>query len=459
MAQHLSDGESQEFGLIVLQKGETQQAMARVLMLILNYRYGLDLIRVSSFFEGFSTVQKRGRRVRCCVVIQDRRIDSRSSIASLTDEGRIPVVLVLPEYLLDPHRELCQRMENVHFCAWERALSDADGSLASQIQGVFREQGIGDLFSPETQSLPYIEVQKLVERRLEHLKTLPTLPQVVLRIMGMINDPRSTVEELEEVLTSDPAIVHKLLQVVNSPVFAGGGHQGGWSLQEAIVRLGRKKVGAVAQQIKLMSSLMKPKDSLFDIRRFWEHSVGCALIADRLYREKLVPLRSKLEFSDYWIGSLLHDCGKLALGFSFWPHFEDVLGQMDTAGCTFRGAEKKLCEAGNHEFLGRLLLLRSNVGEDLVEAVGTHHTTGPTPSDLTCLIHLANNLCKDFDKGYMPSESSVYSAEVLRHLGIGREEVRKLQQALGESIVEEIDELVDRCTRRPEWPAGSGPQT
>ena len=438
----------QEYGLIVLQDGKTQQTLARVLMLILNYRYGLDLIRVSSFFEGFSTMQKRGRHVRCAVVIQDRRIDSKTSIASLTDEERIPVFLVLPEHLLDQHRDLCHRMENVHYVAWDRSLSDGSDSLAAQITAVFGEQGIGDLFSPESQSLPYAEGQKLVERRMAHLKTLPTLPQVALRIIGMINDPDSTTEDLEEVLTSDPAIVHKLLQVVNSAIFAGGGHKGAWSLHEAIVRLGRKKVGAIAQQIKLMTTLMKPEDSLFDIRRFWEHSVGCALIADRLYREKLLPLKGPVEFSDYWIGSLLHDSGKLVLGFFFWAHFQECLSKMDETGCTFREAEKALCDAGNHEFLGRLLLLKSNVGEDLVNAVGAHHTPGRTPSNLTCLIHLANNLCKDFDKGYMPTEQSVYSAEILQHLGIGREEVRKLQATLGETIVEEIDELVDRCTQK-----------
>ena len=35
----------------------------------------------------------------------------------------------------------------------------------------------------------------------------------------------------------------------------------------------------------------------------------------------------------------------------------------------------------------RLLLLKSKVGEQLVEAVGSHHTTGSSPSDLTCVLH------------------------------------------------------------------------
>ena len=50
-------------------------------------------------------------------------------------------------------------------------------------------------------------------------------------------------EDLEDILVTDPAIVYRLLGVINSPVFAGSGHKGGWSLQEAIVRMGRRKGG------------------------------------------------------------------------------------------------------------------------------------------------------------------------------------------------------------------------
>ena len=104
---------------------------------------------------------------------------------------------------------------------------------------------------------------------------------------------------LEKNLLGDPAIVHKLLQVISTPVFAGGGHKGNWTLREAIIRLGLKKVGVIAQQVKLMNSLVKPQDSNFDINRFWTHSLGTALIADKLYTDRLIPLRTKIEFNDY----------------------------------------------------------------------------------------------------------------------------------------------------------------
>ena len=175
---------------------------------------------------------------------------------------------------------------------------------------------MGNLFH-NVDELPYSTMQQQVERCLRSINTLPTLPEIVMRIMRMVNDPKTTPAQLERVLCTDPATVMKLLQVMRSPVFTGtGGRTTKWTLQEIITRLGVKKVGAIAQQVKMINSLVKPQESEFDLKRFWEHSVGTAIIADKLVTDRLVRLEKPLEFSDYWIGALLHDVGKLVLGFS-----------------------------------------------------------------------------------------------------------------------------------------------
>jgi len=273
-----------------------------------------------------------------------------------------------------------------------------------------------------------------VARRVRNVKTLPTLPEVALRIMTMVEDPKSTVEELEDVLTADPAIVHKLVQVVNSPLFAGSGHKGGWTLHDAIVRLGLQQVSAIGQQIKLMNSLVKPEESLFDLRRLWEHSVACAVVADRLYKGSMLPLTDDLKFNDYWIGALLHDSGKLVLGFFFWEHFEELLTAMAATDTTFREAEKSAGDVANHELLGRLLLVKSGVGDHLVQAVATHHTAGAQPSDLVCLVNLDNELSKELGFGYLEDEPRLYAAEVLHKLVLETADLVSLRERLGTDL-------------------------
>ena len=78
----------------------------------------------------------------------------------------------------------------------------------------------------------------------------------------------------------------------------------------------RRKVGCISQQIALINSLVKPEESAFYLRRFWGHSVGTAVIADKLYTEGMISLGTEL--NDYWIGSLMHDIGKFILCFFFW---------------------------------------------------------------------------------------------------------------------------------------------
>ena len=129
-------------------------------------------------------------------------------------------------------------------------------------------------------------------------------------------------------------------------------------------------------------------------------SCAWAVIADRLHRGKLLPLASDLQLNDYWIGALLHDMGKLILGFFFW----DLITHMDAQDCTFREAERATGDVANHELLGRLLIMKSSVGEWLVDAVGSHHTVAATPSDLVCLLHLANELSKELGFGYLEQE-------------------------------------------------------
>ncbi len=435
--------DDREFALIVQATGQSQQLIARFLNMLLTYRYGLDIISADSFAGAYAQVKKHGRRIRCAFVIEHKKIDSKNSIASLSLNGDILLFLVLPQQLIGDHQTLLHRIDNIHYCPWESAFKGGDAGVQDIVGRIFAQRDIGDLYHA-VQKLPFEVAQQKIENRLKYLKTLPTLPEVALKIMNMVEDPQTSVEDLDEVVTSDPAIVHKLLQVVNSPIFAGVGHKGDWPLQEALVRIGRKKVAAIAQQVKLMNNLVKPQESQFNLERYWTHSVGCALIADRLYKNKMVEFQQSIPFNDYWIGSLLHDIGKLVLGFFFWSHFEEVLQTMHRLRCSFRAAEIELGDVANHEYLGKLLLMKSKVDKGLVDAVATH-AVPENPSDLVCLVHLANNLSKELAMGYLPDEQPHYDPRVLEKLNLSEDDCHGIRDALFADGAKEIKDVVQRC--------------
>ena len=434
----------QEFALLIQQAATPPPVVVPYLRLQLNYLYGLDILSASKLAEVASQVMEHGPSVRSIFLIQDEEITSRKPIDALSQRGEVPLFILMPPSLAAEHQTLLSSLPNVFVCDWDQALRPSDTSLQATLGSAFEAQGIVKL-PVEIEGMPHDLLQKRLQRRLTHLTTLPTLPEIVVRIMQMLRDPETSAEDLEQVLASDAAIVHRLLQVVHSPMFAGTREDGQWTLTEAIVRLGFKEVGAIAQQIKLINGLVKPEQSPFDLRRFWEHSVGCAVIADRLSTGKLLALGHAVPFDAYWIAALLHDLGKLVLGFFAWEYFAEVLTRMDSHDMWFRQAEERLGHEVTHEYLGRLLLLQANASPELVEAVGSHNLPGSRPSPLVCLVHVANNLCKELGLGYLPSEKAKYRASVLSALQMTQQDMDHLAASLGTDVVAQIRELTEQC--------------
>ena len=434
-------------GLIVRQPGRPQEVLANFLKMILSYQYGLDLVVVRDVVEASSTLMDRGDSIHCVFVIQNQEIAGRTTVSALSKQGRIPLLMLFPERLVASHQSLYGSTKNVFIGAWEKSFSQSETSLKRIIDVAFKQNNIEALLEGAAR-LPYHLLQQKVEQQVRNLDTLPTLPEIVLQIMRMVQDPDTTIQDLEQVLSSDPAIVWKLLEAMKSPLLAGVRRKGDWTLRDAIVRLGVRRVATIAQQIKLMNSFIKPEDSSFDLRRFWEHSVGTALVTDILFTQGHVVLSESIDFNDYWIGSLLHDVGKLVLGFSFPNQFSEVLQEIQPGsgfGRDFRQAEAQLGHAGLHEDIARILLLKVDAGPQIVAAVGAHHTGGDAPGGLAGLIHLSNNMSKDFGMGYLEGEEGVYSAPVLQAMDMPEERLNSLKEEIRDDIAQKVEELVAKC--------------
>lgn len=444
MSKNAAYAAEQDCGLILQQDGKPQQVLAKFLSLLLNYQFGLSTLVIQDLWEAATQVALK-RNIRCVFAIQNGTLGGGERLAQLNRQGAVPLFLILPRQALDRQRRAGAGRRNIFYCAWETAFMHTDASLQQVVAAAMGESGLGNLFD-DLDEIPYAELQQRVEQRLRNLNTLPTLPEIVMRIMRLVNDPKTTTGQLEQLLCRDPAIVMKLLQVIKSPVFMSMTRKGGWTLTDIIVRLGLKKVGAIAQQIKMINSLVKPEESEFDLRRFWEHSVGCAVVADKLYTEQLLRLGGQVEFNDYWIGALLHDIGKLVLGFFFWDWFDRVASQMEKAQYQFRKVEAQLGDVANHERVGQLLMINADMGESLAATVAAHHSIGADePAPLLCLVHMADNLCKDIGLGYMEEERGNYDARVLAALKLKKADLEALVEKLARVIPAEVRSMMDQC--------------
>jgi len=436
--------ENDEIVLVVQRATAPATASVTYLRLMFNYLYGLEVLTAEKPAQVASLVAEHGANLCAVVLIQDAAITNRNTLESIGRKGQTPVILLMPPELADQHQALSTGMTNVHVCDWTKAVGRGEGSLQSVAGGIFKAQGIVQ-FPVGGKDLTGDPLRARLLKRLNQINTLPTLPEFVLRISKMLRDKETTAQDLEKVLLSDVAVVHRLLKVMNSSTYAGTRGDGHWTLREAIVRLGLKQVGAIAQQVKLINSLVRPEDSQFDLRRFWAHSVGCACIADRLCRDRLIPLKTAVDFDVYWTGALLHDIGKLILGFLAWDYFAEVLQSAQSRQSSFQRAEERLSHEVTHEYLGRLMLIHSGVPEELAEVVGSHNSTDSQPSPLVCLVHIANNLCRDLGLGYAPDDRAHYNASVLVTLGLSKADLEQIRSTIEPGIVAEVQEFVKHC--------------
>jgi putative nucleotidyltransferase with HDIG domain len=141
--------------------------------------------------------------------------------------------------------------------------------------------------------------------RLRALDNLPTLPIVALRIGEVVHSKNASVQQVAEILRSDPATSAKLLRLVNSPYF---GIPGGVSdVARAIPFVGFNTLYQLVLSISVLETL-RVGDAALDPRALWTHSLTVATAARELAHE--------VRFADpgaCFTAGLLHDMGKIAL--------------------------------------------------------------------------------------------------------------------------------------------------
>src|SRR5690349_11146843 len=82
--------------------------------------------------------------------------------------------------------------------------------------------------------------QTIVAESVKKVASIATLPEVTTRIIKTVEDPRSTATQLHKIVAHDPALVTRILKVVNSAFYGLPGQIA--SIERAIVLLGLNAV-------------------------------------------------------------------------------------------------------------------------------------------------------------------------------------------------------------------------
>jgi putative nucleotidyltransferase with HDIG domain len=238
------------------------------------------------------------------------------------------------------------------------------------------------------------------------IKNLPPFPAVALQLMGLL-DSDVPVKDVVKLLRMDPALSAEILRVSNSPLYGLSRHVD--SVSHAVVVLGGDAVKRLALTVALgrfTQNFMKHKG----LRRCWDHSVACALIA-----EDLAEFGGQAKDRAYTAG-LLHDVGRLALLACYPNEYENLLTVASENDFDFRTTEKKLFEI-DHCSAGQWLCKSWNLPADMTEAIASHHETDLAQGSLASLIAVSDSLAAALGYGTVELKKELELADVIAPLG------------------------------------------
>lgn len=258
----------------------------------------------------------------------------------------------------------------------------------------------------------------MTERKkiLAAIKSVPSLPSVVVKLRQYLNDPDVNFDELAQVIQVDPGLTANVLQLANSAYF-------GWSrtissVKEAITRLGTNRVFQMVLCMSVAPLVRKPiRGYDTDAEGLWEHSLAVAICAEELAKALKLP-----EAKEAFTAGLLHDMGKVVMGTFVEVDDEPIKEIMTSDQLAFNEAEMMVLGIDHAEVAG-VLLQGWNLPDDVVEAARWHHQPSRANQEnrvLVDVVHVADVLCINVGWG-MGADGLQYKLDeaASRRLGVG----------------------------------------
>ncbi len=224
---------------------------------------------------------------------------------------------------------------------------------------------------------------------------IPTLPEVVPKLLRLIDSEKSHGDDIAHAISRDPALTSKILKVANSAYY--GFAQEISSLDKAVPLLGFNMVKSLALSIGVIRSLPSQKEpSRFSRRGLWTHSLAVATAMERLGRR----LR-KDDGGHLFVIGLLHDIGKIVLDQFFGDLFQRTLeAAVDLPSHEFYQAERTVI-GFDHGEVGSMLLRRWNFPAAITGPIAVHHHGGRIPkgidADEVTMLRIADAMAREPD--------------------------------------------------------------
>ena len=262
-----------------------------------------------------------------------------------------------------------------------------------------------------------------LEKIIEDLPNLPSMPQIVFEALAIIGNPKSSIRALTKVISRDLSITTQILKMVNSAYY--GFPSQITTINQAMALLGFDNVRGV-----IFGAATKPMLTTYSGRHLWIHSIRCAVGCQIISKGLNMG-----DPDEAFVVGLLHDVGKTVMELYDRNRMKELTRLINM------GADQLYMEQTMFGYLhteaGAALASKWKLPQVIIDCIRYHHTPQDSGDNaLAQIVYVANVLTQEND------EFPMFDPEVLDYLDFeitNPVDVRAQIFELSESVIKALE--------------------
>jgi len=248
-----------------------------------------------------------------------------------------------------------------------------------------------------------------------------TLPSMLGKILSLVKDENSSPKDLFLLISHDPALAERVIQVANSVMF---GHSGEVrALRHAVMFLGYERLRSIATGMGVMDVFSSSTRKSLDIQNLWVHGYEVAYLSAVI--SDTISMGASPES---FLCGLIHDIGRII----FFEKDRDRYYDIGTSDDMF---QKEIELFGcTHAEAGGWYAEYAGLPEDIIQAIRHHHQPSGATGNMLGVSVVA--LAEAFSRRFSPRviDDGLWTPEhdaIMLELGIGEESMQAICHKLG----------------------------
>ena len=213
---------------------------------------------------------------------------------------------------------------------------------------------------------------------------VPSPPPIYFELVRLLANPVATITNATDLISRDPAMVAKMLQLVNSAYFGAG--RATSSIEQAVRLIGLEPIKYIALTASIFGVLEHEPIAGLSLEATQNAALPAATFAAKLVDPRLRDAT--------FAGALLRDLGHTVLATGVTSMYKAIADRVSATGELLIAVEREVLGV-THAEVGAAMLTIWGIPPTIVDAIRFHHDPGSAPvhvREIASAIHVADCL-------------------------------------------------------------------